>query len=434
MANHKGTTFSTFQIAAAYVGTVVGAGFASGQEILQFFSSFGRWGLLGLASATVLFIFFGHIILQTGHRLGANSYQPLLIEVGGHWVGKAMDWFITFFLFGFLTVMAAGAGAIFAEQFGFTALWGSMLMVVLAVLTVLMGLSAVVSALSIVTPFLIAAVLIVGAANIWPYFASGAAVPPSTGTGAGMVAPQMRSPLGSNELAGSPAGAPPAGPGSWSNRLGITLSVPLLEKLGWSDWARAAAPFWPLAALLYASYNLILALPVLVPISNASRPRHLLRGAIAGGLGLGLGALAIYLAILANLPLIATREVPMLYAANNLAPWADLPYSLILLAEVYNTAVGSLYGFSVRLSDPATPRFRWLVIGSGAAAFLAAQLGFSRMVGTVFPAIGYVGLVFLGSLTYGCFKRGWRLRPVSPPHPTAAGPAAAKPRTPKKPP
>ncbi|SPU53046.1 Uncharacterized membrane protein [Bordetella trematum] len=32
------------RIAMAFVGVVVGAGFASGQETLQFFSSFGYWG------------------------------------------------------------------------------------------------------------------------------------------------------------------------------------------------------------------------------------------------------------------------------------------------------------------------------------------------------------------------------------------------------
>ncbi|MFL6516822.1 MAG: hypothetical protein ACJ8GL_01940, partial [Bacillus sp. (in: firmicutes)] len=30
-----------FQIAAVYVGTVVGAGFATGKEIVEFFSRFG---------------------------------------------------------------------------------------------------------------------------------------------------------------------------------------------------------------------------------------------------------------------------------------------------------------------------------------------------------------------------------------------------------
>jgi len=35
---------STFKVAATYIGTVVGAGFASGQEMLQFFAVFGLKG------------------------------------------------------------------------------------------------------------------------------------------------------------------------------------------------------------------------------------------------------------------------------------------------------------------------------------------------------------------------------------------------------
>ncbi len=34
------------KIAGAFVGFLVGAGFASGQELLQFFVSFGVWGWL----------------------------------------------------------------------------------------------------------------------------------------------------------------------------------------------------------------------------------------------------------------------------------------------------------------------------------------------------------------------------------------------------
>ena len=37
-----------FKIAGAFVGVIVGAGFASGQEILQFFASFGSLGLVGI--------------------------------------------------------------------------------------------------------------------------------------------------------------------------------------------------------------------------------------------------------------------------------------------------------------------------------------------------------------------------------------------------
>lgn len=48
MKSNRSLIYDGFRIAMAYVGTVVGAGFATGQEIIQFFtcygySSFGRF-------------------------------------------------------------------------------------------------------------------------------------------------------------------------------------------------------------------------------------------------------------------------------------------------------------------------------------------------------------------------------------------------------
>lgn len=33
----------SFQIGSAFVGLIIGAGFASGQEVMQYFTSFGIW-------------------------------------------------------------------------------------------------------------------------------------------------------------------------------------------------------------------------------------------------------------------------------------------------------------------------------------------------------------------------------------------------------
>jgi len=47
----------SFQIGSAFVGLIVGAGFASGQEIMQYFTSFGLMGIVGAVVATVVFAF-----------------------------------------------------------------------------------------------------------------------------------------------------------------------------------------------------------------------------------------------------------------------------------------------------------------------------------------------------------------------------------------
>ena len=44
-----------FKVASIYIATIVGAGFASGREIVQFFTSYYRGGFYGILLTGVLF-------------------------------------------------------------------------------------------------------------------------------------------------------------------------------------------------------------------------------------------------------------------------------------------------------------------------------------------------------------------------------------------
>lgn len=337
------------RIAAVYVGTVVGAGFATGQEILQFFTYFGLRGLVAQVLATGLFALFGVIVLDMGRKLQAQSHQPLIERAGGEWLGGAIDWLITFFLFGALAVMIAGSGAVFAEQFHLPRLLGTVAMALAAGATVLLGLRGVVAAISAVAPVLVVSVLGI---SLYTLFSQGLA------------------------------------PGA------LAFFAP----------ARAATPWWPVSALLYVSYNLVLAISVLGPLgAAAAAPRHLRLGGLLGGLTLGLSAVAINLGLLAGLPETAAYEVPMLELVRRFPPAIQFGYSLVLWAEVYTTAVGSLYGLAARLVGPGTARYRRFVIGASLAALGAGQVGFSKMVGVLFPLVGYAGLTLLGGLLWAAW-------------------------------
>ena len=53
-------------VAMAYIAIAVGAGFASGQEVLQYFVGFGPWGLVGALAAAIVFSFAGFVVVQLG--------------------------------------------------------------------------------------------------------------------------------------------------------------------------------------------------------------------------------------------------------------------------------------------------------------------------------------------------------------------------------
>jgi len=145
--------------AATYIGVVVGAGFATGQEILQFFTRFGAMGIAGILLATALFILFGYIIMDLGRELRARSHLEIIRYTGGRFLGILMDLLISFFLFGSLTAMIAGTGAVFKEHLGLPSLAGDLIMCALTALTVMSGIRGVVNSISFVVPLLILSVL-----------------------------------------------------------------------------------------------------------------------------------------------------------------------------------------------------------------------------------------------------------------------------------
>jgi len=338
---------SVLTLAAVYVGTVVGAGFASGQEILLFFSLHGLPGFAALIIATAVLGFFGYLLLRTSAGIGAESHGTVLLHIGGPVVGRVIDAVLTFFLFGGTAAMAAGAGATLEQAYGLPYWVGLVGMAAAALVTVVFGIGGVVKSVSVIVPFLLAAVLGVAVATL--------------------------------------------------------LGYPVDLDFARPEWA--AVPHWALSGVTYGSYNLILAAAVLVPVARLTARRRLAPGAFLGALGLGVGALAVNLAVLAHVPDSAWAEVPMVLAASRLSPLAGLLYTVVLLAEVYTTAVGSLFGFVNRLLREDHPWFGPVAATTAAAAVLAGGLGFSTLVATLYPAVGYAGFLLLGALALAFIRR-----------------------------
>jgi uncharacterized membrane protein YkvI len=345
----KNSSIGMLRIAGAYIGTVVGAGFSSGQEILRFFTAHGTAGLWGIAVVTALFFFFGYTALLLGRSLKAESHLKVVLFTNGRLLGGAIDAIITIFLFGGFGVMIAGAGAVFREQFGSAAVWGMLLMAVISMITVMTGTKGVVNAISAVVPLLIFMVVFISVMN------------------------GIKNPLTPEEL-----------------EAGKTVA--------------AATPHWFLSAVNYASYNLVTAIAVLAPIgANARNKKSLLGGALLGAAGLGIGIFGINFCLMTNISEVATLEVPMITVASNVSAPVRLLFAVVIFTEIYSTAIGDLYGFSQRVTL-SLPKSLLIALAT-AGAFTAGQLGFSNLVRFLYPAVGYGALLFFAGATYAWIKK-----------------------------
>ncbi|AZC16220.1 hypothetical protein [Pseudomonas sp. CMR5c] len=341
----------SLKIAGAFVGVIVGAGFASGRELLLMFVDFGVWGLLGAVVSAALFTFLGMALASLGSRLRAASHKDVVHALCGRHLGALVDLMITFFMFAVTVVMLAGGGALLEQQFGIPAITGSVLVTLVVVAIVCLDVHKVIGMIGAVTPF-----LIITAVGIALY---GAAT--------------------------------------------RHLDFEQLDHL--ASQQQAGASHWLLGALLYVSYNIVAGVPILAIMGGAAKgEKQAMWGGILGGALLGVLMLVMSLGLLSRLDSVAQLPMPMLSIASEVSPTLGLLMALIIFCMILNTAVGTLYSFSARLLPAGTRQFRIGSILAGALAFVGSLVGFISLVGQVYPFFGYLGFLLIAAVVIGWLR------------------------------
>src|SRR5699024_108383 len=157
--------FKIIIIAGAYVYFILGAGTATGQEIMQLFVSFGYLRIVAIVIAAMLHMWFGAYAMDVGLRLKADDSEDVFKYFLGKYLGWFFYWFSQLFILVVFVVMIAGAGATVSEHFGVGDVIGRALMAGLVLITVLFKLNAIVKILGIAGTIIVIFVIVVGAGN-----------------------------------------------------------------------------------------------------------------------------------------------------------------------------------------------------------------------------------------------------------------------------
>src|SRR5690554_6129800 len=103
------------KLAFTYVGALVGAGFASGQELVRFFVRFGTYGLWGIVFAGISFALMGALVILLTNKIQANDYSMLLRTAFPKKIYKVIDIIIAFSLWVGLGIMLTGSSTLIKE-------------------------------------------------------------------------------------------------------------------------------------------------------------------------------------------------------------------------------------------------------------------------------------------------------------------------------
>lgn len=323
------------KVAAVFIGTIIGAGLASGQEILQFFSRFGRGSFIGILICFILYILLSLIFINMAYKKRFNSYNDLVDYCLGKKLGFIADWIITIFIFFSNTIMISGGGAMLNEYIGIDKRYGIFIMAIVSFLVALFSTNGVIAINSIIVPLSTFIVLILG------FFVFE------------------------------------------ENSINITLPLFNNENVYGS-------------AIIYACFNFMTAIGVLYPMAREVKSREsFVKGCILGSIVLTLLGLIINYNILTYYPASFNSEIPNLYVAKNHGPLLPLYLTVIIWLEMFTTEVGCLYSLSKRMQNVLNKSYFYCLLTILLISIPFSFIGFSNLIKMFYPPFGLISMLIL---------------------------------------
>lgn len=347
----KNNLSKMFQVAAVFIGTIVGAGLASGKEITEFFTSYGAASFIGIILCGFFYIGICTIISNISSKYSLNSYTDLINLVSPNILGKITGIITTLYLFSSASIILAGSGALLNQFLGIPKIVGSVIMLLMAITILLKGTDGLIGVNLVIVPSLI---IIISILTIL-YFAF------------------------AND----------------SINLDYIMSIKPLKSN------------WELSTLLYGGYNILCCSGVLVPLSTKfNNKKHINGGIFFGVIGLTLLCLCINLMLMLNIPHIFSLEIPLLYVANRFGKIIQIFLVAIILLEMFSTEISDVYSISKSIEQTFKIKFKKAIFLVIIIALPVSQIGFSNLITTLYPLFGLLSLIFVSQCIYFYFKSG----------------------------
>ena len=318
------------------IGALIGAGFASGQEIYLFFFSYGAKGLLGILISSIL---IGLVIYKTFKIIKINNiknYKEFLdLLIKNQKIKNVANSIINIFILVSFYIMIAGFGAYLQQELNINSMIGSAILAIFCIILFRKNIEGVVKANQILVPILVTTIIFFGILN--------------------------------------------------------------LKNINFSNLNNYLINYnnknWVITSILYASYNCVLLIPVLSTlidyIKSTKNIKHI---SLIVTFSVAILLTIIFLFLVIVDVDIKELEMPAVYAINIISPKFKSIYGLIILISIFTTAISLGISFLENTSKSKRKyNINSLIICGTSIIF--SQLGFSNLVNILYPILGAIGIL-----------------------------------------
>ena len=275
---------NVLKVVFVIIGTLIGAGFASGQEVYLFFFSYGMKGLIGILISSII---IGVVIYSTFNILNKykiNTYKDFLnILIPKNTKLKIIaNFIINIFILITFFIMIAGFGAYFEQEIGINRLVGSLILAIITFIVFMTSIKGVVKVNELIVPILIGFIFIIG-----------------------------------------------------------IISIKDTHILNLENYViRTNYTNFALSAVLYSSYNSILLIPVLITLNNyVKNKKQIFYISFISAIVTILLSVIIFLLLVRVDVDISKLEMPVVYVVSNMFKILRYIYGVIILGSIFTTAI-----------------------------------------------------------------------------------------------
>ena len=333
---------NTFNIIWVIIGTLIGAGFASGQEINLFIYSYGKIGFIGLLISSILLCLIIQYSLKIIKEKQINTYKEFLENIlksknesSFFNIKNIVNIIINIFILITFFIMVAGFGSYFQQEFRIEGYIGSSILAIICFFVFLKSISGFIKLNDILVPILVIFLLLIGFLNI-----------------------------------------------KQINILEITSNLEQVSK-----------PGGIISGILYASYNSVLLIPTLITLRNYLKGEKQIKF---------ISILTTLIIIVLSLIIISLLyrvdinindiEMPVVYVVSQNFKKLKILYGIIILLSILTTSLSLGISFlqNTVKSKKSYPQIATIMC---ITSVVISKLGFLNLVNLLYPIFGFLGLI-----------------------------------------
>lgn len=324
------------KVVMVIIGTLIGAGFASGREIYLFFARFGILGQIGMLVSNILTGIIIYKTLSKTKKYQMKDYTKLLevINTKHKKINQLISWIVNAFLLISFYIMVAGFSAYLNQTYQIPIVISSICFILVCYFIFLKSLKGMMKVNEILVPILILFILYLGIKNI-----------------------------------------------------------PYLYQLNGKIYIETFNKGYIASAILYASYNSIILIPVLITLKDyIITKKDIFTISIFSSVSLLALSFLIYGLLLKGQFYIKDLELPLLQVMLEFGNIFQYLYGFVIIISIFTSAISTGYSFLQNVSKKEKYH-KIILLFMCITAVIISPIGFSKLVEILYPIFGFLGLI-----------------------------------------